>query len=129
MTMGRLEHLNVTVADPKATARMLAELLGWRVRWEGAALGKGYTVHVGTDDAYIALYTGPEGTPLEGAHNSYSRKGGLNHLGVTVDDLDAAEAKVRALGYEPYSHADYEPGRRFYFREENGVEIEVVSYG
>jgi hypothetical protein len=24
---------------------------------------------------------------------------------------------------------DYEPGKRFYFREENGIEFEVVSYG
>lgn len=123
-----LEHLNVTVADPKATARMLGEIFGWGVRWEGAALGNGYTVHVGTADAYIALYTGPEGTPEESAHSSYSQKGGLNHLGVTVDDLDATEGKVRALGYAPHSHADYAPGRRFYFREENGIEIEVVSY-
>ncbi|HAI29601.1 MAG TPA: glyoxalase, partial [Thalassospira sp.] len=24
--------------------------------------------------------------------------------------------------------ADYEPGRRFYFRDENDIEFEVVSY-
>lgn len=126
--MAKLEHLNVTVADPKATARMLGGLFGWKVRWEGPALGNGYTVHVGTGDAYLALYTGPEGMPQAAAQRSYSQRGGLNHIGVTVDDLDATEEKVIAMGYEPHSHADYEPGRRFYFREENGVEIEVVSY-
>jgi hypothetical protein len=45
-----------------------------------------------------------------------------------VNDLDAVETRVKARGYEPVNHADYEPGRRFYFREENGIEIEVVSY-
>ena len=28
----------------------------------------------------------------------------------------------------PNSHQDYEPGRRFYFEDENGIEIEVISY-
>ena len=38
------------------------------------------------------------------------------------------EAKIKALGYPTHSHADYEPGRRFYFDDENGIEFEVVSY-
>ena len=46
-----------------------------------------------------------------------------------VDDLDAAEAVIKDAGLIPFSHDDYEPGRRFYFHEENGIEIEVVSYG
>ncbi len=126
--MAQLEHVNVTVADPKATADMLCALFDWEIRWQGDAKGNGHTVHVGSDSSYIAVYTGPHGAPQRDADDSYSTKGGLNHIGVTVDDLDATEAKVRAAGYTPHSHADYEPGRRFYFHEENGVEIEVVSY-
>ena len=53
---------------------------------------------------------------------------GLNHIGVTVGDLDSAETRVKSAGYTPYSHADYEPGKRFYFDDEDGVEYEVVSY-
>jgi hypothetical protein len=30
--MARLEHLNVTVRDPDATAAMLVEIFGWRLR-------------------------------------------------------------------------------------------------
>ena len=33
------------------------------------------------------------------------------------------------MGYEPCNHADYDPGRRFYFDDEDGIEFEVVSYG
>ena len=33
----------------------------------------------------------------------------------------------RAAGFEPHSHADYEPGRRFYFRDHDSIEWEVVS--
>ena len=52
----------------------------------------------------------------------------LNHIGIVVDDLDAIEQKVIARGDAPNSHQDYEPGRRFYFEDENGIEIEVISY-
>lgn len=125
--MARLEHLNVTVRDPDATAAMLVEIFGWRLRWQGAAIHGGRSVHVGGADSYLAVYAGLGAQVAAG--NSYGLRGGLNHIGIVVDDLDAVEARVKAQGYEPVNHADYEPGRRFYFREENGIEIEVVSYG
>ena len=127
--MARLEHVNVTVNDPKATAAVLSDLFGWHTRWEGAAINGGFTVHVGSDDSYVALYTGPGGNEGQTeAVNTYLQRGGLNHIGVVVEDLDAVEVAVKARGYATHSHADYEPGRRFYFHEENGVEIEVVCY-
>ena len=126
MPAARLEHLNVTVADPDATAAMLCDLFGWRIRWSGAAKAGGYSVHVGSDDDYLAVYSPP--VSVGERPSSYETRGGLNHIGVVVDDLHATEANVKALGYEPHSHADYEPGRRFYFHEENGIEIEVVAY-
>lgn len=127
--MSRLEHVNFTAPDPKATAQMLVDLFDWHIRWEGAALDGGYSVHVGTDDAYVAVYTGPGGahnqTPVQ---NNYLQRGGLNHIGIVVDDLDATEAKVKAKGFETHSHADYEPGRRFYFKDATGIEFEVITY-
>ena len=125
--MARLEHLNVTVRDPDATAAMLVDLFGWRVRWQGAAIHGGRSIHVGGADSYLAVYAGLGAQVAAG--KSYVQRGGLNHIGIVVDDLDAVEKRVKAHGYEPVNHADYEPGRRFYFREENGIEIEVVSYG
>jgi len=56
------------------------------------------------------------------------QQGGFNHIGVVVDDLDALESKVLATGYTPRSHADCEPGKRFYFDDHDGMEYEVVSY-
>ncbi|MGJ8623571.1 MAG: VOC family protein [Yoonia sp.] len=128
--MAHLEHVNITVSDPKATAAMLSALFGWHIRWEGAVLGgKGYTIHVGNEDSYVAVYSGadPDQT-VPKADESYQTRGALNHLGVVVDDLDAVEAKVKAHSYAPHNHASYEPGRRFYFHDGDGVEIEVVSY-
>lgn len=128
--MAELEHVNITVSDPKKTAAVLSDLFGWHIRWEGQAMaGLGYTVHVGTDDSYIAVYSGSDpAQTVPKADASYQMRGGLNHIGVVVDDLDATEAKVKALGLVPHSHADYEPGQRFYFHDADGVEIEVISY-
>lgn len=123
-----LEHVNMTVTDPEATAAMLGRLFGWGVRWQGAAKNGGHTVHVGTDAQYLALFSGSAGAALVPNHDSYSLRGGLNHVALVVDDLDAAEARVRAEGLTAHSHADYEPGRRFYFHDTDGIEYEVVSY-
>lgn len=126
MAEALLEHVNVTVSDPQRTAGRLCSLFDWRIRWQGDAIHGGHTVHVGADDSYIALYSRAD--PAETEADSYSTRGGLNHIGVVVDDLDGAEARIRAAGYETHSHADYEPGRRFYFHDDDNIEFEVVSY-
>jgi predicted enzyme related to lactoylglutathione lyase len=124
--MTRLEHLNITVADPDHTAALLCDLFGWHIRWAGPAKNNGRSVHVGEAASYVALYKGDVAAP--GAEDNGRILGGLNHMAVVVDDLEACEARIIAAGYATGNHADYEPGRRFYFTEENGVEIEVVQY-
>ncbi len=122
MSMPRIEHVNVTVTDAERTAKLMETLFGWRVRWSGAARDGGHAVHVGSSDHYIALYTGRDvaGAVAEG--------GPLNHIGVEVDDLDDTEARVVAAGLTPFSHGNYEPGRRFYFLDPDRIEYEVISY-
>ena len=122
----RLEHVNVTVSDPKATAAWLGRIFGWRTRWEGDAINGGYTMHVGEDDTYVAIYSTGKTNPTQ--ENNYTHAGGLNHWAVVVDDLDAIEERVKAEGFTPVNHGNYEPGRRFYFHDHDGIEVEVVSY-
>ncbi|MDD7971412.1 VOC family protein [Roseinatronobacter alkalisoli] len=124
--MARLEHVNITVADPDATAAVLCELFDWKVRWSGPGMTTGRTVHVGDETSYLALFS--YGNPDELRQDSYRTRGALNHIAVVVDDLDATEARVKAAGFRPGEVHDYEPGRRFYFVEANGIEIEVVDY-
>lgn len=126
MNQGVLEHVNITVSDPDATAARLGRLFGWKERWRGGAIHGGASIHVGSETDYIAVYRHDD-TVAE-TRPSYYRTGGLNHVGVVVDDLDAVEALVVAEGLTPHSHADYEPGRRFYFYDPDGIEFEVVSY-
>lgn len=128
MSQAFIEHVNFTVPDPRATADWMCKLFGWKIRWSGDAINGGHTVHVGSDTSYLAIYTGPGGDPSPPTHDSYSTIGGFNHVGIVVDDLDATEAGVQKLGFQTHSHADYEPGRRFYFHDTDGVEYEIVSY-
>lgn len=122
MSAPRIEHVNITVSDPARTADLMQRLFDWHIRWSGPAQNGGHTIHVGSDDDYVALYAGRDTAA------AFSKGRPLNHIGVQVDDLDAAEARVVAAGLKPFSHADYEPGRRFYFLDPDGIEYEIVSY-
>ena len=126
MTQVLLEHVNMTVTDADRTAAMLSALFGWRIRWSGPSKAGGYSVHVGDDERYVALYN-PKGE-IAPAGDSLLQTGAVNHLGVLVEDLHAAERRVLDAGLKTHSHQTYDPGSRFYFHDHNGVEYEVVSY-
>jgi catechol 2,3-dioxygenase-like lactoylglutathione lyase family enzyme len=122
MTQGRIEHVNLTVTDIEKSAALFEKLLGWRQRWRGPSRNGGETIHVGEDTTYLSLYS-------DGREHAGQRKGRpMNHVGLLVGDLDAAERVVREHQLEPWGHDDYEPGRRFYFFDWDGIEFEVVSY-
>lgn len=90
----------------------------------------GYTVHVGTEAEYIAVYrpADPSTMAVIEEGRSHNTRGMLNHVAIVVDDLDATEAKIISAGYGTLNHGDYEPGRRFYFYDDDRIEYEVVSY-
>jgi catechol 2,3-dioxygenase-like lactoylglutathione lyase family enzyme len=125
MALPRIEHVNVTVSDPERASRLMESVFGWKVRWQGQAQKGGQTIHVGTGDHYVALYTDPSRVY---DRDNFAKGRPLNHIGVEVEELDETEARVIAAGLTPFSHGDYEPGRRFYFLDPDGIEYEVVSY-
>lgn len=126
---GKLEHVNMTVSNPQRSADLMRDLFGWHIRWEGPSMLGGHTIHVGSENQYIALYTNEDVKAANNGNGPAFRKSlPLNHVAMTVDDLDGVEQKVLAAGLEPFGHDDYDPGRRFYFFDWNGIEFEVVSY-
>ena len=126
MQIATLEHVNLTVKDPEKTASLLCKLFDWSIRWKGPSLGQGFTIHVGNQNNYLALYA-PQKI-RKSKMDRFETRGGLNHIGLVVEDLEAVERRVLAAGLRPTNHGDYEPGRRFYFSDEDAVEYEVVSY-
>jgi catechol 2,3-dioxygenase-like lactoylglutathione lyase family enzyme len=122
MPIGTLEHCNITVSDPERSAALLGKLCGWHERWRGPSQLGGWTIHCGNGEGYVALWTDGKGA------KDFAKGVPLNHIGLLVDDLEAAEAAVIEAGLKPFNHADYEPGRRFYFFDWDHIEWEVVSY-
>jgi catechol 2,3-dioxygenase-like lactoylglutathione lyase family enzyme len=125
MTTTRLEHVNITVTDNTKAAQWLIDIFGWHSRWQGPSASGGNSIHVGSDSQYIALYSPPKNS---GNATQFAKGLPLNHICLEVDDLDAIEAKVAAAGFTPFNHGDYEPGRRFYYFDADGIEYEIVSY-
>ena len=72
MSTPRIEHVNVTVSNPERAARLMEELFGWQVRWKGAARNGGHTIHVGSKEHYLALYTGRDVTCTADDFANYS---------------------------------------------------------
>ncbi len=123
MANARLEHVNFSVTDGERSAELLEQLTGWHRRWEGPSLDNGRSIHLGDDHAYVAIHTSPR------IAGDFAKSVPMNHIGIAVDDLDAAEAVVIEHGLETFNHGKYEPGpRSFYFFDWDGIEFEVVSY-
>lgn len=122
MPNGYLEHANITVSDPERSAALFQKLCGWHERWRGPALNNGRTIHVGTDRDYLAILhprRSAAASVCQGRSAQPHRAGGGR-------SVEAELANVEA-GLVPFNHADYEPGRRFYFFDWDGT-TEVVSY-
>jgi catechol 2,3-dioxygenase-like lactoylglutathione lyase family enzyme len=119
-----LEHVNMSVADLDKTIAFYESLLGLKVRWRGTAASGLRAAHIGDERCYLALFEIGERERTEADYDQL----GLNHFGFVVDDLEDAKRKLAALHVEPTMEADYEPGRRLYFLDPNGVEVELVQY-
>jgi catechol 2,3-dioxygenase-like lactoylglutathione lyase family enzyme len=121
-----LEHVNLTVADLDRSIDFYCRLLGFRVRWRRDGGEDRPAAHIGDDRVYLALFEAPPSrngrAPLD-----YDAVG-LNHFGFVVDDLAAMKQRLAELGVAPKSEADYEPGRRLYFLDPDGIEVELVEY-
>lgn len=89
-------------------------------------MDEGYTVHVGTDAQYIAIYTPAHPESDAGDHKVIGK---LNHIAIIVDDLTQFRTKAEALGLSPFSDRHYLDNQRsFYIKDTDGVEFEIVSY-
>lgn len=119
----RLEHVNLTVTDIDRSVDFYSRLLGLEIRWRGHTTSGRPAVHLGADTWYLSLFEGdPAALPV-----AYEQVG-YNHLGIVVTDLDATKARLEGLGTEVAFEPEYEPGRRAYFFDPDGYEVELVEY-
>lgn len=119
-----LEHVNITVGDLDRSTEFYCDLLELHVRWKGTIDGERLGAHVGDDRCYLALFqAAADGT----VDRDYVRPG-VNHFGFVVHNLDEARRRLDHLGATVHLEADYEPGRRIYFLDPDGHEVELVQY-
>ncbi len=123
-----LEHVNLTVSDLDAAAKFYCELLDLQVRWRrepGAP--ETPAIHIGDDRSYLALFLADPAKAEHLPEPEYSRVG-FNHVGFVIEDLDAKVAWLAERGIEAEIMDEYEPGRRAYFIDPDGFEVELVEY-
>ena len=131
MNPHRLEHLNVSLTDlDRATRALQAIVPEWSVRgsgtWDDGAGGSHEWRHVGDDFQYLALYATPPGHVFRASGASVA----FNHLALVVDDLDAALARLRAVGVAlDHIGGSTEHRRSAYVMiEPERLQIELVAY-
>ncbi|MCH7797171.1 MAG: VOC family protein [Planctomycetes bacterium] len=119
-----IEHVNLTVSNLPRSLKFYRRLFGWDVRWQGTTTGGTPAAHLGDERCYVALFEAPK----PGRWAIDYEAVGFNHFGVVVDDLDAMTRRLDELGAEHGLEQDYEPGRRVYFIDPDGIEVELVQY-
>jgi len=123
----RLEHANITVENIDTSFQFYSAVFGFEKRWEGRATGEVgpiRAVHIGNEHTYLALFEAER----KGRCPADYGIAGVNHIGFEVEDLEIYRKRLEELGIEVHLEADYEPGRRIYFYDSDGIEIELVEY-
>jgi catechol 2,3-dioxygenase-like lactoylglutathione lyase family enzyme len=119
-----IEHVNLTVSDLQRSIDFYRRLFGWDVRWQGATRDGTPAAHIGDERYYVAMFEAPQPGKWSDDYTAV----GLNHFGLVVDDLEVMKQRLSELGAAHGDEQDYEPGRRIYFTDPDGIEVELVQY-
>ncbi len=147
MTVSRIHHAGVTVADVERSLRFYRDLLGLKVVEDVRLTSREVAALLGTDELdlhLVNLDTG-DGRILEllqyarpaGSRIDYtSRDPGSGHIALAVQDLDAIAAGIAAAGgavisRHPVTASDAEGifahARLLYVRDPDGMILELVE--
>jgi catechol 2,3-dioxygenase-like lactoylglutathione lyase family enzyme len=95
--MGKIRHIAITAEDPFGTAELFKQALGLEEIARGdSELAREVYLTDGYLNIAIVCWKRTRENP-----NPYPEGYGLDHFGVQVDDLEAAEARARAAGATP----------------------------
>lgn len=106
MAIARTPHLVIDCPDPLTLATFYGLLLGWQIKDDGDwAEAWGSEPHQLINFQQVASFRAPQWPGQEVPQQT--------HLDVFVDDLDAAESEVIALGARKHGHQPGETYRVF----------------
>jgi catechol 2,3-dioxygenase-like lactoylglutathione lyase family enzyme len=115
------DHVHLRSPDPEATARWLEDVLGGEIIRSPGRID----VKLGGASVFIAPVTAGDGVnaPPVTPHQ------GLDHFGLTVKDIDAVAAEIKAKGVEFTTEpTTIRPGVRICFiRGPQGISVELLE--
>lgn len=115
------DHVHLRSPDPEATARWLRDVLGGEiVRGPGRI-----DVRLGGANIFIAEVRPGDGASAPPPHPHQ----GLDHIGLTVKDIDAVATEIKAKGVEfTQEPTTIRPGVRICFiRGPQGISVELLE--
>ena len=147
MSVSRIDHVGVTVSDVDRALGFYRDLLGLRLVADSTVSGHGVAQLLGLDSVKlrIADLDSGDGRIVEliqyvqpqGSHVSYESSDAASmHIALTVDDLEAVGARLRAAGAVIVSRKPLvidDPGGAFdgavclYVRDPDGAILELVQ--
>jgi lactoylglutathione lyase len=128
----RLDHLHFRSPDPEATAQFYQKMLSAQITRSIYPIGSPYagepkfTMNLGGQKILIAPThrSKPTSAPPRAAYF------GIEHIGLTVDDIDAAAAEFEAKGAEfVQKPAMTASGNRAFILGPQDVLIEIIQKG
>lgn len=129
----RYDHVHLRAIDPDAAAAWFERMFGAEVVRGTYAAG---TFYPGQSRVFVKL--GGQTVLIAPAHHNEPTGAaprfpyyGVEHIGLTVDDIAAAVADLRAKGAEiAVGPMDYSAGTRLAFiRGPDGIMVEIVQRG
>jgi catechol 2,3-dioxygenase-like lactoylglutathione lyase family enzyme len=129
--MGRIRHIAITAEDPFETAALFKSALGLRELSRGdSELAREVYLTDGYINIAIVCWKRTKEVP-----NPYPQGYGLDHFGVLVDDLDAAEKQAKQAGAVPQPPPPVDLaklGERIFFETKlqlAGVRFDLSGHG
>ena len=127
--MTRLEHANICAKDIDEALRFLKAVdPDIKVLRDQTPDNGTRWVHVSIGQDYLAVEGPHDAAKPANLHKRYQDHG-INHLGLVVEDIAAAQARLEAAGYAETHIPEIHPARiRRYFLDGTGLEWELVQY-
>jgi catechol 2,3-dioxygenase-like lactoylglutathione lyase family enzyme len=119
-----LDHVALAVRDVERSADWYVNVLGFERRYPG--MWEGVPVFVARDKTAIALF--PAGR--DQTNPSLSRRpDGMLHLALRAnrENFVAVQHDLTSRGI-PFHFQDHEISHSIYFRDPNGIELEITTY-
>lgn len=147
VTVSRIHHVGITVADADRSLRFYRDLLGMKVLGDNRLTQASVATLLGADSIDVRIvdldtsdgrivelleYATPRGTHVDYA----SRDSGTAHVAFEVADLETIRARIEALGGSVISRAAVTAGdtegifagvRLLYVRDPDGMILELVQ--